>query len=266
MMAIVLLFAFLVVAIDIAFGATATTLDVSWTAPTTNTDGSPLTDLAGYRLYLAQGTASPCPTTLFSTITPITAVTATGLTPQTLYTAQVTAVNSQGLESACSNSASASTLAATGGPDNALALALVFAPSASTVTTTVTFDPNPPNIPTGSLDGTYGGIAWGTGQWNWGGPFGPATSNWATFSNNTSTSRTLTFSPAPRTLQSLRAFTQAPGTLTLTDNLGQNKVQVLTVGSMQLVITGWTQASTTITVLFTAGQNLGIDDVVYTNP
>ena len=35
-------------------------LDASWTAPTTNADGSPLTDLAFYRVYY--GTANPpCP-------------------------------------------------------------------------------------------------------------------------------------------------------------------------------------------------------------
>src|SRR4029453_5263016 len=35
-------------------------LDASWTPPTTNTDGSPLTDLAFYRLYYGPST-SPCP-------------------------------------------------------------------------------------------------------------------------------------------------------------------------------------------------------------
>src|SRR5438309_1476774 len=35
-------------------------LDASWTAPTTNTDGSPLTDLAAYRVYYGTS-ASPCP-------------------------------------------------------------------------------------------------------------------------------------------------------------------------------------------------------------
>ena len=42
----------------------------SWTAPTTNEDGSPLTDLAGYRLYRC--TATPCTRgagTLLATVT-----------------------------------------------------------------------------------------------------------------------------------------------------------------------------------------------------
>src|SRR5262245_62091183 len=39
-------------------------LDATWTAPTTNTDGSPLTDLASYRVYYGSG-ASPCPGSAF---------------------------------------------------------------------------------------------------------------------------------------------------------------------------------------------------------
>ena len=39
---------------------TAGILDATWTAPTTNTDGSPLTDLASYRLYY-DTSSSPCP-------------------------------------------------------------------------------------------------------------------------------------------------------------------------------------------------------------
>src|SRR5215467_42294 len=40
--------------------STAGILDATWTAPTTNTDGSPLTDLAMYLLYYGTST-SPCP-------------------------------------------------------------------------------------------------------------------------------------------------------------------------------------------------------------
>src|SRR6267142_2752233 len=35
-------------------------LDASWTSPSTNVDGSPLTDLAFYRVYYRSGGA-PCP-------------------------------------------------------------------------------------------------------------------------------------------------------------------------------------------------------------
>ena len=53
----------------VLFGATpasAGVLDASWTAPTTNTDGSPLTDLASYRVYY--GSSQPCPGVSFSEV------------------------------------------------------------------------------------------------------------------------------------------------------------------------------------------------------
>src|SRR3989475_2298723 len=91
-------------------------LDASWTAPTTNTDGSPLTDLASYRVYY--GTAStPCPGSSFVQVTSSTSspppnqtVTArlTGLTTGALYFVVVTAVDTGGMESACSSGARAS--------------------------------------------------------------------------------------------------------------------------------------------------------------
>ena len=40
--------------------ATAGVLDATWTAPTTNTDGSQLTDLSFYRVYYGTS-ATPCP-------------------------------------------------------------------------------------------------------------------------------------------------------------------------------------------------------------
>ena len=64
----------------------------------------------------------------------------------------------------------------------------------------------------------------------------------------------------------MRVFSTTSGTLTLTDELGQKKVQNITTGSMQLVTTGWTQASTRITVHFTNGWDLGIDGIEYRAP
>jgi hypothetical protein len=58
----------------------------------------------------------------------------------------------------------------------------------------------------------------------------------------------------------------AADTLALTDDLGPTKTQGITVGTMQLVTTGWPQASTTVTVNFTAGWDVGLDDIVYRNP
>ena len=84
-------------------------LDASWTAPTTNSDGSPLTDLASYRLYYGTS-ATPCPGASFSQFASPTpsppanqSVTArlTGLSAGTLYNVSVTAVDASGSESAC---------------------------------------------------------------------------------------------------------------------------------------------------------------------
>src|SRR5207237_6109734 len=77
------------------------------------------------------------------------------------------------------------------------------------------------------------------------------------------TSRTFRFSPAPRLLASMRVFTTGAGTLTLSDDLGQTITRAVATGAMQLVTTGWTLPSTVITVTFSSGWNLGIDDVTY---
>ena len=87
----------------------------SWMPPTTNTDGSPLTDLASYRIYFNTAT-SPCRGGLSVTVK----ATAVGRTPDgrvsvilsnfvvgQIYHVAVTAVNSRGDESDCSNTASA---------------------------------------------------------------------------------------------------------------------------------------------------------------
>lgn len=95
--------------------AHAGTLDASWTAPTTNTDGSPLTDLASYRVYYGTSNA-PCPGSTSTQIASPTAspgagqsvsVRLSGLTVGALYNAAVTAVDATGKESACSSLASA---------------------------------------------------------------------------------------------------------------------------------------------------------------
>src|SRR5467141_4062199 len=90
-------------------------LDASWTAPTTNTDGSPLTDLASYRLYYGPATA-PCPGPTFFPVTSPTSSPApgttvsyrlSGLTTGAQYYVSVTAVDTAGNESGCSLAANA---------------------------------------------------------------------------------------------------------------------------------------------------------------
>jgi len=98
-----------------AVPAQAGVLDATWTAPTTNTDGSTLSDLASYRVYYSTA-ATPCPGATFftvgsSTTTPPVnqAVTLrlTGLTTGSAYSVAVTALDAGGNESACSGTASA---------------------------------------------------------------------------------------------------------------------------------------------------------------
>src|SRR5262245_37623057 len=89
-------------------------LDASWTAPTTSTDGSALTDLASYRVYFGPQSV-PCPgTTRAQMASPTSSPSAnqtvsfrlTGLTTGTRYNVAVSAVDAAGNESACSSVAS----------------------------------------------------------------------------------------------------------------------------------------------------------------
>jgi len=81
--------------------AMAGDMTLRWTAPIQNTDGSTLTDLAGYRVKYGSS-----PTALTQTVqlnnAGLLAYTLTGLAPGTWYAA-LTAVNTQGVESALSN-------------------------------------------------------------------------------------------------------------------------------------------------------------------
>jgi hypothetical protein len=87
----------------------AAVLDATWVEPTTNLDGTPVTTLAGYRLYVGIADA-PCPGPSFihvaaSTSTPAENTTVgyrlTGLQAGTTYFVSVTAVDLSGAESEC---------------------------------------------------------------------------------------------------------------------------------------------------------------------
>ncbi len=77
---------------------------VSWQPPTTNTDGSPLTNLAGYKIYWGT-TAGAYPNSVAVNNPGVTAYVVENLTPNTYYFA-VKAFTSGGVESALSNSGS----------------------------------------------------------------------------------------------------------------------------------------------------------------
>jgi hypothetical protein len=92
--------AFSVAVVAVATGSAT----LSWTPPTQNTDGSPLTNLAGYRIYWGPSQSSyPNSATLNNS--GLTSYVINQLTPGTWYFV-ATALNSQGVESSFSNSAS----------------------------------------------------------------------------------------------------------------------------------------------------------------
>ena len=88
----------------VAAAAAAGTADVSWTPPTTNTDGSTLTDLAGYNIYYGTN-PNALNQKVQVTNVGVTNYVINGLTTGTWYFA-VTAYTSTGTESSLSNVAS----------------------------------------------------------------------------------------------------------------------------------------------------------------
>jgi len=89
-----------------AFAIAVTTVSngratLSWTAPTANTDGSTLSNLAGYRIRYGTSAASLTNTIVVDNAS-VTTYIVENLSPATWYFA-VTAVNSQGAESTNSN-------------------------------------------------------------------------------------------------------------------------------------------------------------------
>ena len=96
-------------------GCASGVLDVSFVAPSTNTDGSPLEDVASYRVYY-DTTDAPCPggPAIIAAAPKVPlppgqplGVRLTRLTVGRLYYVAVTAVNSRGIESSCTNTVSA---------------------------------------------------------------------------------------------------------------------------------------------------------------
>jgi len=103
------------VALVVAGCASGGVLQVSWSAPTVNADGSPRTDAISYLVYYSTKN-SPCPGGSFVRVGASAArpgpdqtvsVQLTGLNPGELYYVAVVAVNSHGVWSGCSATVSA---------------------------------------------------------------------------------------------------------------------------------------------------------------
>ena len=99
----------------VAASSHAGVLNASWTEPITNTDGSALTNLDLYRVYYSTSD-SPCPGSTFFQVATWTSIPPpnqtvsfqlTGLTTGSIYSVAVTAVDTNGNESECSDAANA---------------------------------------------------------------------------------------------------------------------------------------------------------------
>jgi hypothetical protein len=130
----------------------------------------------------------------------------------------------------------------------------------------VTFDnPAPAGAPDSLLNGTFQGINFGTSQWRWSGPYGQASTNHIYFASSAGTSRSFTFA-TPRILNSIQVYTIQNGTLTVSDGANPTVTRTVNTNSFPTVTTGWTQPSTTVTVGFTAGWALGVDNITHSAP
>ena len=112
-------------------GPSSGTASVSWTAPTQNMDGTPLTNLAGYKLYWATTTAGVPSATPVVINSPTTlSYNVTGLAAGTWYFG-AKASNSAGVDSNMSNLANKT---------------IVLTTASASATVTVSTQPNPPVI------------------------------------------------------------------------------------------------------------------------
>src|SRR5262245_7646717 len=239
-------------------------LDATWTAPTTNMDGSALTDLASYRVYYGPQSA-PCPGTTPAQIASPTAspganqtVTSrlTGLTAGTSYTVAVTAVDAAGRESACSGLATAVARAEFSvSPTGTVTFGAVSLGSFTEQTFTVS------NTGGAALSGTASVAA----------PFSVVSGSPFTLSGlGASQAVRVRFAPTTTTTVST----------TLTFKVGTDTISVATTGSgasvadstpPSVTITSPTSASTytatasSLTLQGTASDNVGVTQVTWSN-
>jgi len=128
----------------------------------------------------------------------------------------------------------------------------------------VDFDaPAPPGSSNSLLSGVFEGIDFGQGQWRWEGAWNANPSNHIFFDSSSGQSRNFQFARSPAVLTGMRVAAGASGVLTLTDDAGQTFTTSLSAGSLIMIETGWTQTAKTVTVNYSAGWELAVDDVTY---
>jgi len=250
----------------ILIGATpsgAGTLDASWTAPTTNTDGSSLTDLASYRVYYGTQSA-PCPgTTITQVASPTTSPGANqtvsfrlmGLAAGTSYNVAVSAVDSSGRESACSSVATA--VARTSfalSPTGTVSFGTVSVGAFVDKTFTVS------NTSSGSLSGSASVAA----------PFTIVSGSPFTLAGSASQVVTVRYTPtAPTTVSATLAFAAGGDTISVVatgSGAGAADTVAPTVAITSPTSTStYTATTPSLTLQGTASDNVGVTQVTWSN-
>ena len=130
--------------------------------------------------------------------------------------------------------------------------------------TTVDFDtPAPPGVDFDLISGVFEGLDFGATDWRWESAYGPNPTNHIYFDSNVGTSRTFQFASQPAVLTGMTVFAFSNGVLTLTDSAGQTYSAAIAPGSLVVIQTGWTLPADTVTVDFSAGWDLGVDDIQF---
>jgi len=131
-----ILLAFLPVFTGTAFAGSVT---LSWTAPSTNTDGSPLDDLSGYKVYYGTSSHNYTSTT---DVGNTTTVELTGLTDGNTYYFSVIAYNTSGIESPLSSEVSTTLQSSDTAPP---VISSVYAGNISLNSATISWTTNEPS-------------------------------------------------------------------------------------------------------------------------
>jgi len=118
----------------------------------------------------------------------------------------------------------------------------------------------------GALNGSYGGLDWGSAVWAVGGPWAGITSKNAfinTGGTGTATGRISGGTGGAFLLKSLAASGSSRWTITLQDSNGQSFSKTINRNVAATITTGWTLSSTWVDVTSSIGWNAVIDDVTY---
>jgi hypothetical protein len=128
----------------------------------------------------------------------------------------------------------------------------------------VDFDaPTPPGSSNDLLSGVFQGVDFGQGQWRWEGGWNANPTNHVFFASDSGQSRNFQFAGSPAVLTGMRVNAGVSGVLTLTDGAGQSFTRSLSAGGLTTIETGWKQASKTVTVNYSAGWELAVDDITF---